>query len=58
MIPLQDLVFEFALSNRLFKLSRLTDPPFSTASISQEPLTATVQSKVLSAVVMEGECGL
>ena len=52
--PLQDRVFETALSSRLFKLSRETDPPFASAALGQEPLTATIQTHTLTATPMEG----
>ena len=51
---LQDRVFETALSSRLFKLSCETDPPFASAALGQEPLTATIQTHTLTATPMEG----
>mmetsp|Transcript_12208 Transcript_12208/g.26250 ORF Transcript_12208/g.26250 Transcript_12208/m.26250 type:complete len:1102 (+) Transcript_12208:74-3379(+) len=51
---LLDLLFEVALAGRLFKLSRLVDPPFVMASAAEEPLTSTIQSFVLTAVALEG----
>ena len=46
---LRGLVFESALSNRLFKLSRGADPPFASASVGSEPLTVSITSNTLSA---------
>jgi len=52
----QSWVFQEVLNTRLFKLSREQEPPFATASISEEALCSTTQSVVLSAVAMEGVC--
>ncbi len=40
---------------RLYKLSRQRDPPLASAAVSDEPLSATTGSGVLSAVAIEGE---
>jgi predicted Zn-dependent peptidase len=51
-----ETLFEFCLSSRLFKLARLPDPPFATASISaSEPLTATINVRTLSAMLLENK---
>ncbi|GIL48315.1 hypothetical protein Vafri_4598 [Volvox africanus] len=48
-------VFEVAVNNRLYKISRLQKPPFASASVSEEPLCATTGSCVLSATAMDGQ---
>ncbi|KAG2499479.1 hypothetical protein HYH03_002426 [Edaphochlamys debaryana] len=48
-------LFEIALNNRLYKLTRLPEPPFASASVSDEPLCATAGSCVLSATALEGQ---
>ncbi|GIL74679.1 hypothetical protein Vretimale_2315 [Volvox reticuliferus] len=48
-------VFEVALNNRLYKISRLREPPFASASVSEESLCATTGSCVLSATAMDGQ---
>ena len=51
-------LMEFCLSSRLFKLSRLQDPPFASASVStSDPLTATTSVRTLSAVLIENSVG-
>ncbi|EFJ46689.1 hypothetical protein VOLCADRAFT_105434 [Volvox carteri f. nagariensis] len=48
-------IFEVAINNRLYKISRQRQPPFASASVSEEPLCATTGSCVLSATAMDGE---
>ncbi|KAF5842254.1 peptidase M16 inactive domain-containing protein, partial [Dunaliella salina] len=50
----ESYVFQEVLNTRLFKLSREQEPPFAVAAVSEEPLCATTQSLVLTAVAMEG----
>lgn len=52
--PPQTWVLQEVINSRLFKLSRDTDPPFANGAVSDEGLTATTGSLVLSAVAMEG----
>ncbi|KAL6755922.1 Metalloenzyme, LuxS/M16 peptidase-like protein [Haematococcus lacustris] len=48
-------VFHEVLNTRLYKLSRGPDPPFASANVSDDPLTATTHSRVLAASAMEGQ---
>ncbi len=51
---LQVMVFQQALSARLFKIARQQEPPFFAASTSDDSLTSSVDSFVLAAQTLEG----
>ena len=51
---LHQMVFQQALSARLFRTSRLNEPPFFAASVSDDSLTSSVDSFVLVAQALEG----
>ena len=51
---IKDLAFQSVVSSRLFKLSRGTDPPFSSAGVGQEALTVSIMSNTLTATAIDG----
>ncbi len=51
---LRQMVFQQALSARLFRICRAHEPPFFSASVSDDSLTASVDSFVLTAQSLEG----
>ena len=52
---LQSWVFGSVLDTRLWKLAKKQEPPFAGAVVSEEALTATVQSRVLMVLPMDDE---
>jgi uncharacterized protein YlaN (UPF0358 family) len=51
----QNWMFCEVLNTRLFKLSREQDPVLLSGGVSEESLTKTTQSAVLTAVALEGK---
>lgn len=50
---LQDTLFQLAFNQRLYRLSRLPDPPFYAANVSSEALCRSATLEVVSAITPE-----